>query len=131
MPNAGAGQHQLAGMRALRSARYPDLWVLAPASAVEFPAAFFRCTSAPLLEEERNSGVEAFVSDVCCPGDVEWAVSGAGLSSGDDPVNALELQRVERTYERFAGEEPDRCRHGAEVVDPVERMVVFDGDAHP
>ena len=55
----------------------------------------------------------------------------AGLAAGDQPVDAGEVQPVERAEQRLGGDEPHRGRHLAQVVGAVHEAPVLDRHAHP
>jgi hypothetical protein len=60
-----------------------------------------------LLEEERHAGGDALIADVADPRILHRARSRPGLSAHDSPVDAGEIEHLERPEERLDREELD------------------------
>lgn len=70
-------------------------------SPSEFPSSPALMDSSPLLEEERHPCAPTLVAD----GDDPWSCHGpclsSALSTDDDPVDALQLERAQIFQQRF------------------------------
>ncbi len=94
---------------------------------------------APLLEEERDAGGGALVTKGSSPFGMHRPGAGAGLAADDDPVQAAVHEcvavcslQVDRTKQRFGGDEPDGGRCVDQGRDPdVGPFLVLDGYADP
>ena len=87
--------------------------------------------AAPLLEEERCVLSDALVADHLYPSGLHRSGFGSGFAPGNHPVDVVEIQIVDWTYERFQGEEPGLSRDGAQGIDAVDVVVVLDRCSHP
>src|SRR3954468_10744319 len=76
-----------------------------PGPPVEFSPAGLRRPAAPLLEEERDVLVLAAITQVAHPRRVNAPVSRTGLATGDQPVDATEVEPCERAEQRLGGYE--------------------------
>lgn len=54
----------------------------------------------------------------------------SGLATRDHPADPVQVDAVERSEQRLAGQEPDRSRHLPELVDAVGDVVVLHRHAH-
>ena len=64
--------------------------------AFEFSPGLFLVDPAPLLEEERNFGLFAFLPDVRDPIFFHRTRTGAGLAADDNPVDFRQVQITDR-----------------------------------
>ena len=53
------------------------------------------------------------------------------LSAGDEPVHAVQVQATQRTEQRLGGDETDRRRHLAKVIDATQLVLALDAYADP
>ena len=74
-------------------------------AAVQLTAPGFGCASAPLLEEKRDFGSFALVSEVCDPFRVHGTCARPALAAGDQPVDVLKVQVFKRPQQRFGAYE--------------------------
>lgn len=94
---------------------------LIPRSTVQYPAAGFWGTSAPLLVKVRNSFSNAPVPHIPDPGRITSPVSGTTLTTGDDPVKTIEAELVHGTEPRFRTDKTDGSRDLTQVVRAARR----------
>jgi len=83
------------------------------------PAVLLCANAAPLFEEEWDSGLNALIADFGDPFLLNNPGAGAGFSSGNDPVDALEIQGSNTAKERFKRNEFVNCAAFAEVINSV------------
>jgi hypothetical protein len=110
------GQHhslQLPGGFAERAARLRRLGgrVFVPKSAVEFAAARLRCPTAPLLPQKLDAGTLAGVAQRRGPWELHRTVVRTTLAAANHPIDAREVQCIERSEEWFGRDEA----HGSGV----------------
>jgi hypothetical protein len=106
-----------------------DVGHLVPGASVKEPAAGFRGPAAPLLEEERHSRCLTLVAQVGEPRLGGRARVGTGFAAGDDPADPGQVQVGQRSEQGFAGQEPQRGGHPAQVINPTHHLGVL--DRHP
>src|SRR5262245_17341867 len=89
---------------------------LIPCPAVECPARPLFVGPTPLLEVERHVGVDALVSYRAHPVSLHRASTRAALATRNRPVNASEVQLVERSEQRLQTQETCLRLAPAEMV---------------
>ena len=67
-------------------------WQFVPGPSVKDATIHLLVDTAPLLEEEENTGIDALITDAAYPIRFDRSRSGAGFSPGDSPVDAPEMQ---------------------------------------
>jgi len=65
------------------------------------------------------------------PCDVDAAMARPGLATGDQPIDAIEVEPFQRSEQRLGGDEAHRGRRFAQVVSTVPEAAVLDRHAHP
>jgi hypothetical protein len=90
--------------------------LLVPRSAVEQPTTGLRCAPAPLLVEVGNAFLNASVPHITDPGRITSSVSRSAPAGGDDPMEAIKVQLVHWTEQRFRTDEANDSWDLAQVV---------------
>src|SRR5262245_7069568 len=107
-------------------------WLGVVGPAVECPAGQVLSCPAPLLEEECDTRRQALVADAADPLRAHRPGAGAALPADDHPGDPGQIDCSQVLQQRLDGQEPDRGRGGAEMVDswkPV--LAVLDTDPPP
>jgi hypothetical protein len=99
--------------------------------AIERPTPSFGSSPTPLFEKERDSGLDALVSNVLDPHCIDRPCPYTGLASRYDPIDASKAELIDRTDQWFAGYEANRRRNFAKMPDSECISLVFDANAHP
>src|SRR5690606_1538188 len=86
---------------------------------------------APLLEKERDPGLDALVADLSHPGRVDWAAIRTALATNDYPIDAFERQIRDRSEQGFHRKEPHGCRNRLKILHARDVCRVLDRHALP
>src|SRR5215470_5946387 len=89
---------------------------LIPNTTVQLAPTGLGGPATPLLVKERHAATLASVADVTNPCRTDRARVRAGLSAGNDPSNAVQVEAGQRAQQRFARQKPYGRRYPTEFV---------------
>lgn len=104
---------------------------LAPLPIIKRPTARFRPETAPLLEEEGHFGSDAQIAYRAGPFELHGSRARSAFAADDDPVDAGEIEGLDRSDEGFDGKEANFGRCLAEMAHAGEFGAVLDRRTEP
>lgn len=104
---------------------------LIPCASVERSARLFLVDTAPLLEEEPNTGVEALISDVTDPLRVHWPGARSGFAAHYYPIDAAQIELGKGPEKRLDGQELQVGMCPSKMINAYRVVFVFDAHTHP
>ena len=104
---------------------------LAPLPIIERPTPGFWPESTPLFEEEGNLGIDAQIAYRARPFEVHGSRARSAFAADDDPVDAGEIEGLDRSDEGFDGKEANFGHRLAEMAHAGEFRAVLDRRAEP
>ena len=104
---------------------------LTPFFPIQCPTPGFWPESAPLLEEEGHFGSDAQIAYRAGPFELHGSRARSAFAADDDPVDAGEIEGLDRSDEGFDGKEANFGRGLAEMAHAGEFGAVLDRRTEP
>src|SRR5262245_43018495 len=84
-----------------------------------------------LLQEEGDTSGLTLVTKIPKPVHSRGSCSRLAFTSGDQPLNTLEVEMLKRAEQRLCGNKPYLRGHSAQIVDAPDVVGRFNRNAHP
>ncbi|GEM_PF-4525969 len=99
-----------------------------PSAAIEYAACFLFIRTTPLFEEKRHTRSKTLVSNIRYPFRGHWSGVVTTFTADNYPIDPFQIQFWQWTKQGFTRQEFNICLGLAERINPVEDILIFNGD---